>query len=160
MSDFQFTSVPFAPAASIPAEYTCDGEDVSPPLSWRPPPKATESLALVVDDPDAPGTGAFTHWILFNLPPSVTSLPRAYGAGDPRVDTESLTPREGMNDFGDVGYGGPCPPIGETHRYVFTLYALPSPLDLSAGADRAKVMTVLDGHVSTKAEHVGTYQRG
>ena len=160
MPDFQFTSVPFAPAASIPAEYTCDGEDVSPPLSWRPPPKATESLALIVDDPDAPGTGAFTHWILFNLPPSVTSLPRAYGAGDPRVETDSLTPREGMNDFGDVGYGGPCPPIGETHRYIFTLYALPSPLDLSPGADRAEVMTVLDGHVSAKAEHVGTYQRG
>lgn len=160
MPDFQFTSVPFAPAASIPAEYTCDGEDVSPPLSWRPPPKATESLALIVDDPDAPGTGAFTHWILFNLPPSVTSLPRAYGAGDPRVEAESPTPREGMNDFGDVGYGGPCPPIGETHQYVFTLYALPSPLDLSPGADRAEVMTVLDGHVSAKAEHVGTYQRG
>lgn len=130
MSDFQFTDVPFDDSSLIPTEYTCDGEDVSPPIGWAVPPADAETLALIVDDPDAPGPGAFPHWVLFDLPGSLTELPRAYSTGDPRVDTKSVHPGEAVNDFGDVGYGGPCPPAGERHCYVFTLYALDAALEL------------------------------
>lgn len=160
MSEFQFTDVPFEASASIPPEYTCDGEDVSPPLVWTDPPDETASLTLIVDDPDAPGAGVFTHWVLFNVPGFVTELPRAYSAGDPRIPTDQLVPREGINDFGDVGYGGPCPPAGEPHRYIFSLYALDTDLDVEAGADPDHVKGALDGHVLNTAEHMGLYQRG
>ena len=160
MADFQFTSVPFDASGPIPAEYTCDGENVSPSLSWSTPPEGTESLALIVDDPDAPTPSAFTHWILFNLSPTLTSLPRSSHAGDPALNANGLAPKEGTNDFGDVSYGGPCPPRGENHRYFFSLYALDAPLDLSSGAKRNEVRHAIEGHVLAKAEHVGTYQRG
>jgi len=160
MSDFQFTDTPFEASGPIPAEYTCDGEDVSPPLAWSAPPEGTESLALVIDDPDAPGSGAFTHWVLFDLPPDATALPRDYAAGDPRLDAGDPSPREGVNDFGDPQYGGPCPPGGEEHRYVFSLYALDTTLDLESGAAPDAVHAAIEGHVLAEAEVVGTYQRG
>jgi Raf kinase inhibitor-like YbhB/YbcL family protein len=119
MADVQFTDVPLNESGSIPPEYTCDGEDVSPPLAWAAPPDAAESLVLIVDDPDAPVPDSFTHWVLFNLSTEVTALPRDYHAGDPRLEADALDPKEGINDFGDVQYGGPCPPVGEEHRYVF-----------------------------------------
>jgi Raf kinase inhibitor-like YbhB/YbcL family protein len=107
MADVQFTDVPLNESGSIPPEYTCDGEDVSPPLAWAAPPDAAESLVLIVDDPDAPVPDSFTHWVLFNLSTEVTALPRDYHAGDPRLEADALDPKEGINDFGDVQYGGP-----------------------------------------------------
>lgn len=159
MPDFQFTDVPFEESGPIPVEYTCDGEDVAPPLAWTAPPDGTRSLALVVEDPDAPMPGAFTHWVLFNLPPNATALPGRYKAGDSRLDADGIEPREGINDFGDVGYGGPCPPRGEDHRYVFSLYALDTTLALDEGADPDEVASAIEGHVQAEAEVVGTYQR-
>jgi hypothetical protein len=160
VADFQFTDVPFDESGSIPAEYTCDGEDVSPALAWTGVPEDAASLALIVDDPDAPVPGAFTHWTLFNLPPDAAGLPRDYYAGDPRLDAGGLAPKEGVNDFGDVQYGGPCPPGGEEHRYVFSLYVLDAALALDAGADPEEVASAMKGHVVAEAECVGTYQRG
>lgn len=159
MADVQFTEVPFEESGPIPSEYTCDGEDVSPPLAWTDPPAGTDSLVLIVDDPDAPVPGSFTHWVLFNLPPTTTALPRDYSDGDLRLEPDGPSPVEGVNDFGDVGYGGPCPPGREEHRYVFFLSALDTTLSLDRGADPDEVTAAMDGHVLAKAEFVGTYQR-
>lgn len=159
MADFQFTNVPFEVSDPIPVEYTCDGEDVSPPLEWAASPDGTESLVLIVDDPDAPVPSAFTHWVLFNLPPDAEELPRNYRTEDPHPAADGLEPHAGRNDFGDVGYGGPCPPTGETHRYVFTLYALDTTLDLDPGVQLQAVTDAMEGHVLAEAEHVGTYRR-
>ena len=118
----------FHEGGSIPARYTCDGEDVSPPLEWSGVPEGAKSLALTCDDPDAP-SGLWVHWVVFDLPPSVTGL----AEGVPPNPEISGGGRQGKNDFRKIGYGGPCPPSG-THRYVFTLYALDSPSGLPAGA--------------------------
>jgi hypothetical protein len=153
-----FTGVPFDPGHPVPTEYTCEGEDVSPPLAWNRVPSGTRSVALIVDDPDAPGQ-TFTHWVLFNLPPTHTQLVRDvnvradFGEADP-------SPVEGANDFGDTGYGGPCPPPGDgPHRYVFRLYALDTVLDLGPGASKAQVTDAMDGHVLDETEWIGTYER-
>lgn len=160
MADFQFTDTPFDAEASIPTEFTCDGEDVSPPLEWTAPPDGTESLVLLVEDPDAPVPKAFTHWILFNLPADAQQLPRHYRTEDPHPSANGLEPHAGRNDFGDVGYGGPCPPDGDDpHRYFFRLHALDTTLDLDPGAEPDAVAAAIDGHVLATAEHVGTYQR-
>jgi Raf kinase inhibitor-like YbhB/YbcL family protein len=156
----QFTEAPFDAAGPIPAEHTCDGADVSPPLAWAGVPDGAERLALVIDDPDAPGPGAFTHWVLFNLPPGTTALPRHYAAGAASRHDGDDGAREGTNDFGDVGYGGPCPPRGETHRYVFTLYALDVAPALDAGVGPDALRDAMRGHVCAEAELVGTYRRG
>jgi len=158
MAAFQFTETPFPASGPIPAEYTCDGANVSPALAWTAPPAGTESLVLVVDDPDAPGTEAFTHWVIFNLSPDTTSLPRNCASGDLR-GADGARPAEGVNDFGDVGYGGPCPPRGEDHRYVFSLAALDTTLSLGEGAGPDAVAAAMKGHVIAEAEVVGTYQR-
>lgn len=157
MSTFQFADIPFSSGESIPREYTCDGPDVSPPLVWMPPPEGTESLVLVVDDPDAPGPGSFTHWVMFNLPPTVTELPCDVNVG--ALGGEGRRPVEGTNDFGNVGYGGPCPPSGERHRYIFSMYALDEVLGLDAGVGPMAVVGSMMGHVQAKAERMGTYQR-
>ena len=157
MSEFQLTDPPFASGAPIPQAYTCDGANVSPALAWTAPPAGTESLVLVVDDPDAPGPGSFTHWVVFNLPPTVTALPRDVDVGS--LGGDGWAPVEGTNDFGDVGYGGPCPPPGERHRYIFSVYALDIRLDLEAGVGPMAVVGSMMGHVQAKAELVGTYQR-
>ncbi len=128
MSDkLTFTSHPFEHAEPVPTEYTCEGADVSPPLAWDNVPDTAESLALIVDDPDTPGR-TFTHWILFNLSPDQMQLPRDFDVHP--AETEP-PPVEGTNDFGDTGYGGPCPPPGDdSHRYFFRLYALDTTLGL------------------------------
>jgi Raf kinase inhibitor-like YbhB/YbcL family protein len=143
----------FAEGQPIPAKYTCDGQDISPPLRWTGIPTEARELALVVDDPDAP-SGLFTHWLVYGLPPQTTGLPE----GVPPGETVSGGGRQGRNDFGRIGYGGPCPPSG-SHRYVFTVYALDAPLGLPAGATRRQLFRAMEGHVIDKGQLIGRYQR-
>jgi Raf kinase inhibitor-like YbhB/YbcL family protein len=148
MADFALESTAFGHAQPIPSRNTCDGDDLSPPLRWVNVPEEARSLALVVDDPDAPG-GVFTHWVAWGLDP----------AGDGLREGEAA-PSEGRNDFGTVEYRGPCPPPGHgRHRYVFRLYALDRDLELEAGAEKAGLEQSIEGHVLTTAELVGTYER-
>jgi Raf kinase inhibitor-like YbhB/YbcL family protein len=145
---FTLTSPAFAHGQPIPARHTCEGENVSPPLAWTAPPEGARSLALVVDDPDAPA-GIWTHWLAWGIDPAAGGL----GEGErPRS--------EGLNDFRAVGYGGPCPPRGHgPHRYRFRLYALNGKLELPRGAKKWEVEQALAGNVLTVAELVGTYER-
>ena len=138
----------------VPKEFTCDGEDKSPPLAWQVPPSGTRAFALTVTDPDAPG-GTFTHWVLYNLPADANGLPE----GVPKQDQLANGARQGKTDFGKVGYGGPCPPPGKPHRYVFTLYALDSKLDVPAGALRSQVESAIQGHVLARGELTAHYGR-
>ncbi len=149
----QLISPVFSNEGTIPAPYTCDGDDLSPPLRWDDVPAGTQSFALICDDPDAPG-GTFVHWVVFNLSPEQRSLPE----GVPADRTLPEGGLQGKNDFGKIGYGGPCPPRG-THRYFFKLYALDRPLALSPGASKPQVAAALQGHVLATAEVVGRYQR-
>jgi Raf kinase inhibitor-like YbhB/YbcL family protein len=148
MAEFALESDAFQNAEAIPERHSCEGEDVSPPLRWGNVPEGTRSMALVVDDPDAPG-GIFTHWTAWGLDPAAGGLAEGEGA-----------PVEGRNDFGTSGYRGPCPPPGHgRHRYVFRLYALDADIELAAGAAKADLEQALEGHVLTIAELVGTYER-
>ena len=131
----------------IPPKYTCDGENVSPPLEWSDVPPAARTLALIADDPDAP-RGLFLHWLLWNVDAREKGLTEGSSGGA----------REGRNGFGKVGYGGPCPP-GGTHRYYFRLFALDAELDAPAGATRERVEQAMQGHVLDTAEFMGRYQR-
>ncbi|MBX3026004.1 YbhB/YbcL family Raf kinase inhibitor-like protein [bacterium] len=154
---FAITSPAFAPGQSIPVLHTCQGADVSPPLHWAAPPAGTRSLALIVDDPDAPDPAAprmvFAHWLLYNLPPQAGALP----AG---VQPEALPAgaRQGRNDFRRIGYGGPCPPIGR-HRYFFKLVALDAVLPDLGAPTKTQLEEAMQGHVLATAELVGTYQK-
>jgi Raf kinase inhibitor-like YbhB/YbcL family protein len=147
----------FKPEGRIPARYSCDGSNVSPPLSWSGVPTAAKSLALVVTDPDAPDPKApkttWVHWILYDMPADATGLREA-------IPAKGLPPGtlEGTNDWGRTGYGGPCPPIGR-HRYVHTLYALDTVLPDLDKPTRAKLLAAMQGHVLQSAELIGTYQR-
>lgn len=152
------TSPAFTDGQGIPARYTCDGEDVSPPLEWTGLPEGTMSLVLIVDDPDAPDPAApkttWVHWVVYNLPPSATHLPEgASPAGLPAGSTE------GLNDWKRAGYGGPCPPIGR-HRYFHKLYALDIELPDLGAATKATVEQAMAGHVLADAQVVGTYESG
>jgi Raf kinase inhibitor-like YbhB/YbcL family protein len=140
--------------ARIPRQFTCDGADTSPQLAWTAPPAATKSLALLVTDPDAP-SGTFTHWVLYNLPAATQSLPE----GLPKQAQLSDGSRQGRNDFGRTGYGGPCPPPGTTHRYVFTLYALDATLPLPAGTTRAQVEEAMRSHILSMGHLTARYTR-
>lgn len=148
------TSSAFKPDERIPTKYTCDGDDVSPPLSWQGTPPEAQSLVLIFDDPDAPN-GMFSHWVLYNLPADMTSLPEAY----PTSDEPSSGGTQGRNDFGSMGYGGPCPPQGSEHRYYFRLYALNRQLDIPAGATRAQILDRIQPHIIDRTELSGTYSR-
>jgi len=148
------SSLVFKEGGTIPAKYTCDGEDVSPPLRWGEPPVGTQSFALIMDDLDAPG-GVFTHWVLLNVPRDSQGLPE----GVPTQAQLSSGALQGKNDFRRIGYGGPCPPPGGPHRYQFTLYALDRSLPLAAGASRKQVLDAMQGHILAQAQLVGTYQR-
>jgi Raf kinase inhibitor-like YbhB/YbcL family protein len=142
----------FAEGAMIPKLHTCEGADLSPSLEWSGEPPETRSFALLVDDPDAP-VGTWNHWLLFDLPPSVRSLAQGYQPGK--------LGQSGLNDFGRLGYGGPCPPTGHgPHRYFFRLYAVAAPsLGLAAGARRAEVDNALKGHILAEAQYMGRYER-
>jgi hypothetical protein len=146
----QLSSPAFAPGAATPEKYTCDGEDVSPPLAWTGVPEGARSLALVVDDPDAP-RGTWTHWIVTNLDAAAASLPE----GGPLPGGA----REGRNDFRNQGYGGPCPPMGGSHRYFFRLYALDTEIDVPADATREAVLDTMHDHVLGQGELRGRYER-
>ncbi len=149
----QIASTAFSEGGSIPAQYTCDGKDVSPPLSWSGVPAGAKSLALICDDPDAPA-GVWVHWVIYNLPVPADGLPE----GVPPRDKAEGGALQGKNDFRKTGYGGPCPP-GGTHRYVFTLYALDSPVPLPAGATKRDLLAVMRGHILAEAKLTGKYSR-
>ena len=138
----------------IPRDYTCDGQNRSPQLAWSAPPAGTRSLALTVTDPDAP-SGTFTHWVLFNLPASTRSLPEDLSTSPQLPDGSS----QGHNDFSRIGYGGPCPPRGSTHRYVFTLFAVDSLLTLAPGAARDQLESALAGHTLARGKLIARYSR-
>ena len=137
----------------IPAKYTCDGENISPPLKWTSAPEGTKSFALIADDPDAP-MGTWVHWVVYNIPASARELP------EKASQTKKLPPGslEGVTDFRENTYGGPCPPSG-VHRYFFKLYALDTVLNLRAGASKKQLLDSMKGHILTQAEHVGKYRR-
>ena len=151
---FRLTSTAFEEREAIAERYTCDGEDVSPPLRWTGVPEGAVSVALIVDDPDAP-RGTWVHWVLYSLPADVTELPE--GVSTTAVTAESAI--NGENDFGDLGYGGPCPPRGDPHRYFFKLYALDSALDLESGDEKEELLKAMEGHVVTETSLMGTYKR-
>jgi hypothetical protein len=153
-SSLTFNSIAFENGGPIPEKYTCDGEDVSPGLSWGGAPEGTESFTLIVDDPDAPGR-TFTHWVVYNLPRSLAGLEEGMEA----FEIIKTGASQGKNDFGQVGYGGPCPPPGKPHRYRFHLYALDAALDVPGGVSKGAVLAALKGHVLAEAEVVGTYRR-
>ena len=155
---FTIKSAVFQHGGAIPRRYTCDGEDISPALRWSGAPETVQSFALIVDDPDAPDPAApkrvYVHWVLYDMPASVSSLDES---GEERVLKAGA--RQGKNDWGRTGYGGPCPPIGR-HRYFFKLFALDGMLgDLRTPAKR-DLERAMQGHVVASAELMGTYQRG
>ena len=151
------TSTAFAPEGSIPALYTCEGRDISPPLAWNGVPPGTKSLALIVDDPDAPDPAApkmtWVHWVLYDLPPSTTGLPEGVKSSALPAGT-----KEAVNDFGRTAYGGPCPPVGR-HRYYFKLYALDTTLPDLARPSKAALEKAMQGHVLAQATLMGTYRK-
>lgn len=149
----KLTSSAFVDNGLIPAKYTCDDADISPPLSWEEIPPNTQSLTLIFDDPDAPRM-TFVHWVIYDIPPSVKQLPEKIVGGK----TIPVGGIQGKNDFGKLGYGGPCPPSG-THRYFFHLYALDKKLNLDPGVSKNQIVTAMAGHVLAKAELMGKYQR-
>jgi len=146
MEKLTITSSVFKNKSVIPAKYTCDGEDVNPPLSVEGVPEGTESLVLIVDDPDAP-MGTWDHWVVWDIPPTK------------RIEENSVPGTEGLNDFGKHSYGGPCPPSG-THRYFFKVYALDTKLDLPSNSRKRNVEKAMEGHILTKGEIIGLYSRG
>lgn len=151
----QLTSEAISSSGTIPAEYTCDGSGVSPPLHWNGAPRDTATLVLIVVDPDAP-SGAFTHWVLFNIPANARHLP----ADVPRTGRFSDGTVQGKNSLGRIGYGAPCPPRGSpAHRYRFSLFAANIALNLPVGASKDDVLGALRGHILDQAQLEGTYQR-
>lgn len=151
--DLEISSPAFSEGGSIPHRYTCDGKDLSPPLSWSGVPAGAKSLALICDDPDAP-SGDWVHWVVFDLPSSSAGLPEGV------LPREQIAGggRQGKNDFRKTGYGGPCPP-GGTHRYVFTLYALDRELGLGTGTTKAQLSAAMKGHVLAEGRLTGKYSR-
>ena len=151
------TSSAFEHLGEIPSLYTCEGDDIAPPLRWNGVSTAARSLVLIVDDPDAPDPKApkrtWVHWVLFNLPPDATGLPSGATSSDLPSGTQ-----EGLNDWRRTGYGGPCPPIGR-HRYFFKLYALDALLPLREGATKADVVAAMRGHIIEQHELIGTYEK-
>jgi Raf kinase inhibitor-like YbhB/YbcL family protein len=145
----------FSPGGDIPKAFTCDGSDTSPALAWTSPPAGTQTFALVVDDPDAPGR-TWVHWVLYDLPATARELPEGVAPGG----TSPAGGDQGRNDFGTLGYGGPCPPKGPAHRYYFRLHALDEKLGLGPGARRADVDRAMQGHILASAEIMGRYRRG
>jgi hypothetical protein len=149
----EITSTAFTEEGMIPRRFTCDGEDVSPPLRWQGAPPGTKSLALIADDPDAPHK-TWVHWVLYNLPAASGGLPENV----PPERTLTGGGHQGSNDFGRLGYGGPCPPSG-THRYFFKLFALDGELDLAPGATKEELQRAMAGHVLAEAQLMGRYRR-
>ncbi|MBW2061082.1 MAG: YbhB/YbcL family Raf kinase inhibitor-like protein [Deltaproteobacteria bacterium] len=150
---FELTSTVFTHKGSIPERYTCDGKDISPPLTWKNSPKGTKSFAFIADDPDAP-VGTWVHWVLYNLTAKTRTLPEDV---PPKAELPDGS-RHGRNSWGRKSYGGPCPPSG-THRYFFKLYALDEVLDLASGASKDKLLKAMKGHILGQTELMGEYSR-
>jgi Raf kinase inhibitor-like YbhB/YbcL family protein len=148
------TSPAFQAGQAIPREYTCEGADISPPLQWNGVPDGAKSLALICDDPDAPG-GIWVHWVLYDLPVTAKDLPENV----PASETLPFGGKQGINDFKRIGYGGPCPPPGKPHHYYFKLYALDIDLPLKPRATKRALWRAMDGHILAEAQISGTYQR-
>jgi len=146
-------SIAFNDGERIPKKYTCDGEDISPPLIWEDIPEGTVTLALISDDPDAPSK-TWTHWVIFNIPPELNGLPE----GVEKVGELENGIIQGFNDFGHVGYGGPCPPFG-VHRYFLKLYALDTSLDLEPETSKEEPLEAIEGHIIEKTQMIGLYSR-
>jgi len=152
-SEIKLTSTAFKEGQPIPRPYTCDGVNISPPLEWNGVPKSAKAIVIIADDPDAPG-GAWVHWLLYNIPADNIGFVENL----PATETLKAGGFQGKNDFGKIGYGGPCPPRG-THRYVFKIYALDSELSLKAGATKAELEKAMDDHVMAQGKLMGTYQK-
>jgi len=150
----KISNASFAAGEMIPKKFTCDGPDVSPKLSWTEPPAKTQSFALIMDDPDA-SAGTWVHWVLFDLPADTREL----AEGVAKQEQLANGARQGRSDFGKIGYGGPCPPPGDPHRYFFKLYALDAKLNLKAGATKPDVERTMKGHILAHAEMMGRYGR-
>jgi Raf kinase inhibitor-like YbhB/YbcL family protein len=151
-SGMEIRSSAFFIGSPIPIQYTCDGDNISPPLQWEDPPAGTQSFALIVEDPDAPHP-SFTHWVLYNLPPESRELPENVTVSNLPKDA-----KQGKNGFEQIGFGGPCPPEG-THRYFFKLFALEQCLDLAADASKEELLKAMEGHILDAAEFMGRYTR-
>ncbi|MFL6211396.1 MAG: YbhB/YbcL family Raf kinase inhibitor-like protein [Pyrinomonadaceae bacterium] len=149
----KLTSTAFQEGGMIPVQYTCAGANVSPPLAWGDVPAETKALALVVDDPDAP-RGTWVHWVAYNLSPATKTLPENV----PALEALAGGGQQGKNDFGKLGYGGPCPPDG-THRYYFKLYALNAELNLPAGATKQDLLKAMYGHILDEGQLLGRFKR-
>jgi Raf kinase inhibitor-like YbhB/YbcL family protein len=147
------TSTVFSEGGMIPQEYTCDGEDSSPPLAWHGVPDGTKSIALICDDPDAP-MGTWVHWVLFDIPAHIMELP----ASIPPEKIIQNGAKHGINDFRKFGYGGPCPP-GGTHRYYFKLYALDTEIDGEPGITKSQLLQAMEGHILAEGQLMGRYSR-
>ena len=151
--DLEVRSNAFKYGGYIPSKYTCDGDNVSPQLSWSKGPNGTKSYAIIADDPDAP-MGTWVHWVIYNIPENITSLPEAL-SDDKQLDFGAF---QGKNDFRRIGYGGPCPP-GGTHRYYFKVYALDTVLDVDPGLTKRQLLKAMEGHILAKGELMGKYLR-
>jgi hypothetical protein len=151
---FAVRSTAFPNGGTIAARYTCDGANLSPALNWDGVPPEAQSLALIADDPDAPA-GTWTHWLLWNIPARATLL----AENAPKVELLDNGARQGTNDFNRIGYGGPCPPPGNPHRYFFRLYALDARLDLKPGASRIQLELAMKPHLIADTQWMGTYKR-
>ena len=150
----QVNSKMISPGGEFPKRETCDGQNTSPQLGWSGAPPATKSFALILDDPDAPG-GTFTHWVVWNLPAGTHELPENL----PKTAELAEGARQGRNDFGKVGYGGPCPPPGKPHRYFFRVFALDNAPAIKPGAGRGELERALQGHILAHGELMGRYGR-
>lgn len=151
--EIKLTSSAFKEGEAIPRQYTCDGVNISPPLEWSGAPKTAKTVAIIADDPDAPA-GTWVHWVLYNLPAENIGLVENV----PATETMKAGGLQGKNDFGKIGYGGPCPPSG-THRYFFKIYALDAELPLKAGATKADLEKAMQGHTLAQGQLMGTYSR-
>jgi Raf kinase inhibitor-like YbhB/YbcL family protein len=151
---FHLTSTAFKAEGSVPQGFTCDGDNISPPISWSGTPQGTKSFALIMHDPDAPRPGGYTHWVVYNIPSSVTQL-------EENVPKQERLPDagiQGVNDGGRLGYTGPCPPSG-THRYYFRMYALDREVNLKAGVSKSELKAAMKGHILAQTELMGKYKK-
>jgi len=150
----ELRSAAFKQNELIPRQFSCQGLDVSPPLSWAGVPEKTQSIVLVCDDPDAP-LGTWVHWLIYDIPSDITELSN----GIPHQETLDSGAKQGINDFGNIGYGGPCPPSGKPHRYFFKLYCIDEKLELSSGLTKDELLKAIKGHIIAQAELIGKYKR-
>jgi Raf kinase inhibitor-like YbhB/YbcL family protein len=153
VAQIQVSSPAFEEGGMIPQQYTCEGEDISPPLSWGSVPEGTKSIVLIVEDPDAPW-GTFVHWVVYDLPPDVQELPENL----PKDKTFPIGGKQGINSSSELGYKGPCPPSG-THRFFFRVYALEASTDLPPGETKSRLLRAMEGHVLAQGQLMGKYRR-